>query len=100
MNPNHMSQVATADLPDLIDDNDDFETVQGPKALPMTSSNAPLSSSPTVITHLYVYNYNEMGFVTISPYAYHLWTDPTFSLMNPQCHYDITMTSSHSMTSL
>ena len=61
MNPNHMSQVATDDLPDLVDDDNDFETVQGPKALPMTSSNAPLSSSPTVITHSYVYNCNEMG---------------------------------------
>ena len=61
MNPNHMSQVTTDDLPDLVDDDNDFETVQRPKALPMTSSNSPLSSSPTVITHSYVYNCDEMG---------------------------------------
>ena len=61
MTANHMSQVATDDPPDLIDDDDDFKTVQGPKALPTASSNAPLSSIPIAITHSDVYNCDEMS---------------------------------------
>ena len=38
--------------------------------------------------------------VTISLYAYYIWTDTTFSFTNPWCHHDITMTSFHTMTSL
>ena len=61
MTANHMSQVATDDPPDLIDDDDDFKTAQGPKALPTASSNVPLSSIPTAITHSDVYNCDEMS---------------------------------------
>ena len=31
--------------------------------------------------------------VTIYFYAYHIWTDPTFSYTNPLCHHDLIMTS-------
>ena len=46
--------------PNLIDDD---KTAQGPKALPTASSNAPLSSIPTAITHSEVYNCDEMSLI-------------------------------------
>ena len=61
MTANHMSQAATDNPPDLIDDDDDFKTAQGPKSLPTASSNAPLFSIPTAITHSDVYNCDEMS---------------------------------------